>query len=73
MGAEVRAADPHVAARYVDERVARVELTAEELAAADAVVLLTDHDAFDWKLVREHAAFVFDTRHRLAGEHIEYL
>ena len=29
-----------------------VDLTAEELRAADAVVLVTDHDAFDYDLVR---------------------
>jgi UDP-N-acetyl-D-glucosamine dehydrogenase len=73
LGALVRVADPYVAARFVDERVARVELTIEELAAADAVVVLTDHDTFDWDLVRDHAAFVFDTRHRLTGEHVEHL
>ncbi len=47
LGADVRAADPHVAAAAVDARVDRVEATADEVAAADAVVLLTDHDAFD--------------------------
>ena len=31
----------------VDRRLVRVELTADELAAADAVVVLTDHDGFD--------------------------
>jgi UDP-N-acetyl-D-glucosamine dehydrogenase len=49
------------------------ELTAAELSAADAVVVLTDHDAFDWDLVHEHSRFIFDTRHRLTGAHVEQL
>ncbi|MGH9189565.1 MAG: nucleotide sugar dehydrogenase [Acidimicrobiales bacterium] len=74
MGAEVRAADPHVLDDHVDGRVVRVEATPEELAAADAVVLLTDHDAFDLASVRADSRFVLDTRHRLAaGEHVEFL
>jgi UDP-N-acetyl-D-glucosamine dehydrogenase len=66
LGAEVRAADPHVAEPIaVDERLTRVELTPAELAAADAVVVLTDHDAFDWDLVASAAPFVLDCRRRL--------
>ncbi len=50
-----------------------VELTAEDVAAADAVVIVTDHDAFDYDLVREHARFVLDTRNRIAGPNVEPL
>ena len=39
-----------------------VALTAETLAAADAVVLVTDHTDVDYALVREHAAVIVDTR-----------
>jgi UDP-N-acetyl-D-glucosamine dehydrogenase len=68
MGAEVRAADPHVVEdAHVDRRVVRVAATKEQLAAADAVILLADHDAFDLDLVVEHAGYVLDTRHRLTG------
>jgi UDP-N-acetyl-D-glucosamine dehydrogenase len=73
LGAEVAAADPYVATRLVDPRVRRIELTAAELAAADAVMVLTDHDLFDWDLVQEHAPFIFDTRHRVTGGHVEHL
>ncbi|GAA2713566.1 nucleotide sugar dehydrogenase [Actinoplanes palleronii] len=72
MGAEVRAADPHVVEdARVDQRVTRVPLTAEQVAAADAVVVLADHDAFDLDLVVEHASYVLDTRRRLSGTHVE--
>ena len=50
-----------------------VELTADELAAADAVVLVTDHDAFDYDLVENHARYVLDTRNRLDGPTVERL
>jgi UDP-N-acetyl-D-glucosamine dehydrogenase len=74
LGAEVRVADPHVVADHVHGSVERVELTPEELAAADAVILLTDHDAFDMEMVRTHARYVLDTRRRVpAAENIEYL
>ncbi|AGZ40614.1 nucleotide sugar dehydrogenase [Actinoplanes friuliensis] len=74
MGAEVRAADPHVIEdAHVDQRVQRVALTEDQLAAADAVVLLADHDAFDLDFVTRHARFVLDTRHRLTGPTVESL
>jgi UDP-N-acetyl-D-glucosamine dehydrogenase len=74
MGAEVRAADPHVVEdAHIDRRVVRVALTADQVAAADAVVLLADHDAFDLELVVQHARYVLDTRHRLTGPTVESL
>ncbi|HET6697674.1 MAG TPA: nucleotide sugar dehydrogenase [Nocardioidaceae bacterium] len=60
MGAQVRACDPHVDTALPDG-VEQVELTAEEVAAADLVVVLTDHDAFDFSLVAE-AGRVLDCR-----------
>jgi UDP-N-acetyl-D-glucosamine dehydrogenase len=74
MGAEVRAADPHVVeATAVDAFVTRVEVTPEELSASDAVVLLTDHDAFDFDSIVKHAPYFFDCRHRLVGANVEAL
>ena len=74
LGAEVRAADPHVVEGHVRPRVQRVELTQEEVAAADAVVVLTDHDAFDLDLVAGHGGLVLDARRRLpASATVEHL
>jgi UDP-N-acetyl-D-glucosamine dehydrogenase len=73
LGAVVRAVDPYVDQARLDPRIEMVELTADELAAADGVIVLTDHDAFDWELVAEHSRFVFDTRRRLHARHVEYL
>ena len=65
LGADVRAADPHVVEAHVNPAVVRVECSTEELQAADVVVLLTDHDQFDYDLVVKHAKVVFDARRRL--------
>jgi UDP-N-acetyl-D-glucosamine dehydrogenase len=74
MGADVRASDPHVVeATAVDGVVTRVDLVPEELANADAVVLLTDHDAFDFDDIVAHARYFFDCRHRLTGQNVEML
>ena len=73
LGAEVSAVDPHIERSRMDARIRMCDLTAAELSTADAVVVLTDHDFFDWDLVRQHSRFVFDTRHRLAGDQVEQL
>ena len=73
MGCEVRVADPHVLPGSLDARVAHVELTRDELAAADAVVLLVDHDAFDYDLIASSAPYLLDTRHRISGPSVEHL
>jgi len=73
LGAIVSAADPYVVEEHVDPRVQRVECTAAELAGADAVILLTDHDAFDYEAVVASASWVLDTRHRLSGSNVEHL
>ncbi|MCJ0874397.1 nucleotide sugar dehydrogenase [Streptomyces sp. AP-93] len=74
MGAKVRAADPHVVESIkVDARLSRVEPTRKELAAADVVVLLTDHDSFDYPMITEHASLILDCRNRLSGPMVEVL
>jgi UDP-N-acetyl-D-glucosamine dehydrogenase len=73
-GAEVAVADPHVVEDMpIDEVTRRVTLSREELERADAVVLVTDHEAFDYDLVTRHAKLVLDTRHRLDGPDVEHL
>jgi UDP-N-acetyl-D-glucosamine dehydrogenase len=74
LGADVRAADPFVDERVLRGQVTRAECNAEELAAADAVVMLTNHDAFDVKTIVENARYVLDCRHAVpAADHVEYL
>jgi UDP-N-acetyl-D-glucosamine dehydrogenase len=73
LGATVCAADPHVLAEQVDSRIQLVPLDREQVALADAVVLLIDHDAFDLGLVETGARYVLDTRHRLEHGSVETL
>jgi UDP-N-acetyl-D-glucosamine dehydrogenase len=75
LGAEVRAADPHVVEPLhgLDD-LTRVELTPGEVAAADAVVLLADHDEFDVEMIRSYARYVLDTRKSVRdGANVEVL
>jgi UDP-N-acetyl-D-glucosamine dehydrogenase len=73
LGADVRAADPHVVEAHVSEHVVRVDCTPDEVRAADLVVLVTDHDAFDYEMVVREASAVLDTRHRVHGDTVEHL
>lgn len=67
-GADVVYHDPYVP-RFVagDTEVPAVPLTAETLAAADAVVLVTAHKAVDYALVAGAASLVLDTRNALSA------
>ncbi len=71
LGSNVRVVDPHLSDDSLPYPL--VELTISELRAADAVVIVTDHDAFDFELVRAHAPYVLDTRNRLDGPTVERL
>lgn len=72
-GASVAAADPHVVEDVrLGGSVGRVDLCAATAAAADVIVLVTDHDAFDYDLVAGHP-HVLDTRHRVEGPGVEHL
>lgn len=71
LGADVLVADPHVPLREIPFTV--VDANRVQVAEADAVVLVTDHDAFDYPMIARHARFVLDTRNRLSGPNIEKL
>ena len=68
-GATVQYHDPHVPELdALETPYESVPLTAERLDAADCVVIVTDHTAFDVDEILEQATFVFDTRNA-TGEH----
>ncbi len=73
LGADVRIHDSHVGAYEMDDVAARVNLSADEVASADAIILITDHDDVDYDLVLPRGDYVFDARHRLAGTSAEQL
>jgi UDP-N-acetyl-D-glucosamine dehydrogenase len=73
-GADVSVTDPLVVEDVVRHPgVHRVPLSRAEVERADAVVLVTDHEEFDYDLVLAHADYVLDTRHRLEGANVEHL
>jgi UDP-N-acetyl-D-glucosamine dehydrogenase len=67
-GAEISYSDPHVPRflpmRKHDFDLESVPLTPETLAATDCVLLATDHDRFDYNLIKAHASLIVDTRGR---------
>ena len=73
LGADVRAVDPHLAFDAIDGRITLVDATFDEAKAADAVVVLVDHDAFDLDTIVAAAPYVLDTRHCVAGHNVEHL
>lgn len=74
LGAEVRGAEPNIPDGDDTElNVPRVDASPEEVAAADAVVLLMDHPRFDLAMIEKHAPYVLDCRNRLSGANVETL
>ncbi|MBF7052535.1 UDP-N-acetyl-D-glucosamine 6-dehydrogenase [Halomonas sp. KAO] len=65
-GAELNYSDPHVPVfpkmREHHFALSSVALSAECLAEYDAVVLATDHDRFDFELIKRHAQLIVDSR-----------
>jgi UDP-N-acetyl-D-glucosamine dehydrogenase len=66
-GADVTYHDPHVA-KYTEDGHTRTSaaLTDAALAAADAVVIVTDHSSVDYQRLVDKASLVIDTRNALA-------
>lgn len=69
-GARVSYHDPHVPATWAGRRhdlgMASVAWSGETLGSVDAVVIVTDHEWYDWSFVGEHARLVIDTRNAMS-------
>jgi UDP-N-acetyl-D-glucosamine dehydrogenase len=71
-GADVSCHDPFFPAippmrHYRHLRAKTVPLRRETLAASDAVVIVTDHSAYDYPWIVRHARLVLDTRNACRG------
>jgi len=70
-GATVDYNDPHVPTthkqREHDLRLKSIPLTARTLASYDAVLISTDHSAYDYDFIVRHARLVVDTRNATAN------
>ena len=69
-GAEVQYNDPHIPAlppmrHYPHLRMASQELTPEYLESRDCVLIVTDHSAYDWSWIAQHAPLIVDTRNAM--------
>lgn len=71
LGADVVVADPHVASSATT--LPMVDPTPDEVERADAVILVTDHDGFDYDTIRSCARYVLDTRNRMRDPDVESL
>ena len=69
-GADLCYADPHVPSLRLEggAQMQAVPVTAELLAGIDCAVVVTNHKAFDWQLIADHAPLVLDTRNALNGQ-----
>ncbi len=71
-GAVLGYSDPHVPKfprmREHQFDLASQPLNADTLSQADCVVLVTDHDAFDYNLIAQHATLIIDTRGRIPSD-----
>lgn len=72
-GASVDYSDPHIPKfkkkRAYNYDMASVSLNKENLASYDAVILATDHDAFDYDMIKENARLIIDSRGKYRGDH----
>ena len=75
-GAELAYSDPHVPA-FPPMREHRFDLKSEDLTPDtlkrfDAVVLVTQHDNFDYSMIKQHASLIIDSRgvYREPASHI---
>jgi UDP-N-acetyl-D-glucosamine dehydrogenase len=67
-GAVVSFNDPHVPSIELHGITLNSrELNADEIAAADCVLILTDHPEFDYRQLVEHANLIVDTRNATGG------
>jgi UDP-N-acetyl-D-glucosamine dehydrogenase len=71
-GARLTYHDPYVPSLVAGEwpgpqDLASIPLSAETLAAADCVVILTDHRVFDYDLIRTRAPLIVDSRNAIKG------
>ena len=73
LGANVSVVDSHIAAATLPAGAVEIDLTAESLESAEAVIVLVDHDDVDIDLIAEHANYVLDCRDVVRGETIEKL
>ena len=68
LGADVAYSDPHIPVfpviRKYSFNLTSIQLTPENVSSYDCVLLATDHDKFDYALIKENAKLIVDSRGR---------
>lgn len=74
-GGEVEYSDPHIPkthrVRRHDFQMKSVDLTPENIAGFDCILVSTNHEAFDYAAIAKHAKLVVDTRDAMRPHHDE--
>jgi UDP-N-acetyl-D-glucosamine dehydrogenase len=71
-GADVQYNDPHIPRlplmrHYPHLAMSSQELTADYLQSRDCTVIVTDHSAYNWSWIAQHAPLIVDTRNAMKG------
>jgi UDP-N-acetyl-D-glucosamine dehydrogenase len=53
--------------RYPHIRMSSQDLTEDYLLARDCVLIVTDHSAYNYAWIAEHASLIVDTRNAMKG------
>lgn len=72
-GATVTAFDPFAQVVNPSGFTFANQLGTSDLKKSDAVLILTDHDGVDYEEVVRSASYIFDIRHCVVGQNVEYL
>jgi UDP-N-acetyl-D-glucosamine dehydrogenase len=71
LGARVAYSDPHVPRTHKMRRhdldLSSVPLSQETLRKYDCVVIITNHDAYDWQMIADNAPLIVDTRNAMVS------
>ncbi|MGB3409694.1 MAG: nucleotide sugar dehydrogenase [Microthrixaceae bacterium] len=73
LGATISLADPHVPDRLLPDDAQRVAGRTTDMADADVIVYLVDHDDFDRDAIAASGVPVLDCRRALKGDSVQHL
>jgi len=66
LGAEISYSDPHIPVfpkmREHKFNLSSISLNPESIAEYDCLLLATDHDKFDYEMIKKHAKLIIDSR-----------
>lgn len=72
LGAQISYSDPHLphfpSMRQHHFELSSVTLTEQNIASFDCMIVVTDHDSFDYDMIKEHANLIIDCRGRYKEE-----